>query len=90
MNKSEFVTYMSEKNNIAKAEAERALNMIVETVTNALADGESVNLVGFGSFAVNHVPARQGRNPQTGNVIQIKASNQPKFKAGKALKEACN
>ena len=75
---------------ISKADAGRALDATLEAVTGALKKGDSVSLVGFGTFAVKERAAREGRNPQTGQTIQIAAAKVPGFKAGKALKDAVN
>jgi len=90
MNKSELVAAMSEKSGLTKADSERAYKAFVETVSETLADGDSISLIGFGSFLVRERSARTGRNPRTGETIQIKASKNPSFKAGKALKDAVN
>ena len=90
MNKSELIDAIAEGADISKASAGRALDSVLEAVTGALKKGDQVSLVGFGTFAVKHRPARTGRNPQTGKEIQIAAANVPGFKAGKALKEAVN
>jgi len=73
---------------LSKEDASKAVNGTIQAITDALKSGDQVSLVGFGSFAVKERAARQGRNPQTGATIQIKASKQPSFKAGKALKDA--
>lgn len=90
MNKSELIDLIAESADISKAKAGAALDAVVNGVTDALKAGDSVSLVGFGTFSVKARAARAGRNPQTGATIQIKASNVPGFKAGKALKEAVN
>mgnify|MGYP000848085886 CR=1 FL=1 len=90
MNKSELVDHISESADISKTAASRALESALEAITGSLKDGESVALVGFGTFSVRKRAARQGRNPQTGATIKIKASKNPGFKAGKALKDAVN
>lgn len=90
MNKSELIDAIADGADISKASAGRALDSVLEAVTNALKKGDQVSLVGFGTFAVKHRPARTGRNPQTGDEIQIAAANVPGFKAGKALKDAVN
>ncbi len=90
MSKQELVNLMAEKSGISKKDAEAALASFVEGVKGALKKGESVTLVGFGTFSVSHRNARQGRNPQTGATIQIKARKVPVFKAGKGLKETVN
>ena len=91
MNKSELITSMSEKSNLTKKDAESALNAFMETIEEALASGEKVQLVGFGTFEVRERKAREGRNPRNPEeIIQIPASLAPVFKAGKTLKETVN
>jgi len=90
MNKTELVDQMADTADISKAAASRALDGMVEAITKALKDGEQVSIIGFGSFTVRERAARTGRNPQTGATISIKASRNPAFKAGKALKDAVN
>lgn len=90
MNKSQLVEKICIGADISKAAAERALNSFIQSVTEELASGGDVALVGFGTFKVNDRAARTGRNPQTGAEIQIAAAKAPSFKAGKSLKEACN
>ena len=90
MNKTELVDAMADAADISKAAAGRARDGMVEAITKALRDGDQVTVVGFGSFSVRERAARTGRNPQTGDTIQIKASRSPGFKAGKALKDAVN
>lgn len=90
MNKSQLVDKIAEGAEISKAAAGRALDSFIEAVTDALKKGDSVQLVGFGTFAVRERSARTGRNPQTGQTIQIAAAKVPSFKAGKALKDAVN
>ena len=90
MNKSEMIDMVAEAADISKAAAGRAVDAVFEGVTNSLKGGDSVTLVGFGTFSVSDRAARAGRNPRTGETIQIKASKMPKFKAGKALKDAVN
>lgn len=90
MNKSELIASIATGADISKADAERALNATISTITSELANGSEVALVGFGTFKVNDRAARTGRNPQTGETIQIAAANIPSFKAGKALKDAVN
>ena len=90
MNKSELIEKVSVGADISKASAGRALDAVIGAVTEALASGEEVALVGFGTFKVNERAARTGRNPQTGETIQIAAAKVPAFKAGKALKDAVN
>ena len=82
MNKTELIDALAGKSGLTKADAGRAVDGVIETITEALAKGESVTLVGFGTFAVGERAARVGRNPQTGAEIQISASKQPKFSAG--------
>ena len=90
MNKTDLIDAIAAAADLPKASAGRALDAIVDSITDALSKGEQVALVGFGTFAVKHRAAREGRNPQTGQSIQIKASNVPGFKPGKALKDAVN
>lgn len=90
MNKSELIDAIAESADLSKMSAGRALDAVVEAITESLQKGDPVSLVGFGTFAVKHRPARKGRNPKTGDEIEIKAANVPGFKAGKALKEAVN
>ena len=88
MNKSEMVAAIAERANLSKKDAEKALVAFIEETTNALKNGEKVQLVGFGSFEVKTRAARKGRNPQTKETIVIPASKAPVFKAGKAFKDA--
>ncbi len=90
MNKSELIDKVAASADIPKAVAGRALDAVIESITGALQGGESVVLVGFGTFSVKDRAARTGRNPQTGNPIEIAAAKIPGFKAGKALKDAVN
>lgn len=90
MNKTELIDAIATEADLPKASAGRALDAVLDTITNQLKAGEQVALVGFGTFTVKHRNARTGRNPQTGAAIEIKASNVASFKAGKALKEAVN
>lgn len=90
MNKSELIEAVAASADIPKAAAGRAVDAVVEAVTNALKSGDQVVLVGFGTFAVKERAARTGRNPQTGQPIEIAAAKIPGFKAGKALKDAVN
>ena len=90
MNKSELIEAVAASADLSKASAGRALDSALDAITAALKEGDSVALVGFGTFAVKARAARTGRNPQTGNPIEIKAANVPGFKAGKALKDAVN
>ena len=88
MNKTELIEHMAAQADISKAAAGRALDAAVESITAALQKGDSVSLIGFGTFEVRDRAARKGRNPQTGAEIEIPASKVPAFKPGKALKDA--
>ncbi|MGQ9830787.1 MAG: HU family DNA-binding protein [Thermochromatium sp.] len=88
MNKSELIEKMAEAADISKAAAGRALDAFTDSIAVALKRGDTVSLVGFGTFSLKERAARTGRNPQTGAIIEIKASKTPSFKPGKALKEA--
>ncbi len=88
MNKSELVEAIAHSSGVTKADANRVLDTFMMTVTDALKSGDQVVLPGFGSFSTGNRSARPGRNPQTGQTLQIKASRVAKFKAGKTLKEA--
>jgi DNA-binding protein HU-beta len=90
VNKSELIEAIAASADISKAAATRALDAMVESVTESLKQGESVSLVGFGTFTIKERAARTGRNPQTGQPIEISAAKVPSFKAGKALKDAVN
>ena len=90
MNKSELIEAVAASADIPKAAAGRAVDAVVATITGALAERDQVVLVGFGTFAVKDRAARTGRNPQTGQPIEIAAATIPSFKAGKALKDAVN
>ncbi len=90
MNKTELIDAVAEATDLSKADAGRAVDAVVDTITGALKEGDAVTLVGFGTFLVRPRAARTGRNPQTGATIEIKAANAPAFKAGKALKDAVN
>jgi DNA-binding protein HU-beta len=90
MNKAELVDAVADAANLSKADASRAVDAVVDAVTGALKKGQQVSVVGFGTFSVKHRAARSGRNPRTGETIQISASNVPGFKAGKALRDAVN
>ena len=90
MNKTELVAAMAEQTNLSKKDAEAALKAFIDVVSEELEKGEKVQLVGFGTFEVSERAAREGRNPQTGETMEIKASKTPKFKAGKALKDMMN
>lgn len=90
MNKNELIDAMASSADISKNAAARALDAFVNSVTTSLRDGSDVVLVGFGSFTTSHRAARTGRNPQTGQTMQIPAATVARFKAGKKLKEAVN
>ena len=90
MNKTELIAAIAEQAEISKKDAEKALKAFVDVVTEELKKGEKVQLVGFGTFEVSERAAREGRNPQTGKTMKIAACKAPKFKAGKALKDAVN
>lgn len=90
MNKADLVKSMAEKSELTKADSEKALNALIETIEEALTQGDKVQLVGFGSFEVKERAARKGRNPQTKEEIMIEASKAPIFKSGKALKDMLN
>ncbi len=90
MNKTELIAAMAEQTNLSKKDVEAALKAFIDVVAEELKKGEKVQLVGFGTFEVSERAAREGRNPQTGETMQIKASKTPKFKAGKALKDMMN
>ena len=90
MNKSELIDAIAASADIPKAVAGRALDAVIDTVTGALKSGDSVVLVGFGTFVVKERAARTGRNPQTGKALEISAAKVPSFKPGKGLKDAVN
>jgi DNA-binding protein HU-beta len=90
MNKAEFVSAVADAAEITKADAAKAIEALIGVVEKALKKGDSVSIVGFGTFSVRKRAARTGRNPRTGATIKIKASKVPAFKAGKALKDAIN
>lgn len=90
MNKTELVAAVAEQADISKKDAEKVLKAFVDVVTEEMKKGEKVQLVGFGTFEVSERAAREGRNPQTGKTMKIEACKAPKFKAGKALKDALN
>ncbi|MBA8884300.1 DNA-binding protein HU-beta [Dokdonella fugitiva] len=90
MNKAEFVAAIADASELTKADAERAIEAMFKVVKKTLKAGESISLVGFGTFVVRKRAARTGRNPRTNEAIKIKASKVPAFKAGKALKDALN
>jgi DNA-binding protein HU-beta len=90
MNKSELIDAIATASGLSKADAGRALDGFTSAVTKTLKGGDTVSMVGFGTFSVKKREARKGRNPRTGETIKIKASKNPSFKAGKALKDAVN
>ena len=90
MNKAELVAAIAEKTELSKKDTEKALKAFVDVVAEELKKGEKLQLVGFGTFEVSERAAREGRNPANGQPMQIAASKAPKFKAGKALKDAIN
>jgi len=90
MNKTDFVNAVADQAELTKADAGRAIDAMVEVIKKALKKGDTVSLVGFGTYTVRKRAARTGRNPRTGQTIKIKASKAPAFKAGKALKDAIN
>ena len=90
MNKTELIAAIAEKTELSRKDAEKALKAFTEVVEEELKKGEKIQLVGFGTFEVSERAAREGRIPQTGETMQIAASKSPKFKAGKALKDAIN
>jgi len=90
MNKSELIDAIADSSGLTKADAGRALDGLIDAITDTLKKGDSISLIGFGTFSVKERAERQGRNPQTGKPIMIKAAKIPSFKAGKALKDAVN
>jgi len=90
MTKADLIKAIAKEAGITKAAADKALDAFVDAVTAALAKGEKVSMIGFGTFSVGERAARTGKNPQTGKEIKIKACKSPKFKAGTGLKEAVN
>lgn len=90
MNKNDLVAAVANSANLSKADSQRAVDCVFDTITGQLRGGGDVRLVGFGTFSVTQRAATTGRNPRTGDTIRIPASKQPKFKAGKALKAAVN
>ncbi|NCP18265.1 MAG: HU family DNA-binding protein [Erythrobacter sp.] len=90
MNKNELIGAVAESCGLSKTDASNAVEGVFDSIQKALADGDEVRLVGFGTFSVAKRKASTGRNPRTGEPMEIKASNQPKFKAGKGLKDAVN
>ena len=90
MNKTDLIDAVAESADLSKADAARAVDAVISSVTKALKKGDNVTVVGFGNFQVRERAARTGRNPKTGDTINIAASKNPAFKAGKALKDAVN
>jgi DNA-binding protein HU-beta len=90
MNKGELISVVAQSADITKAQATKAVDAFMSSITDTLAKGDTLSLVGFGTFSVKDRAARTGRNPQTGAAIDIAASKNPSFKAGKTLKDACN
>jgi DNA-binding protein HU-beta len=90
LNKNDLIAAVADSAGLSKADAGKAVDGVLSAVAGSLSGGNEVRLVGFGTFSVAHRKATTGRNPRTGEAIQIKATNVPKFKAGKALKEAVN
>ena len=90
MNKNDLISSVAEASNLTKADAGRAVDGVFDSIASALSSGDDVRIVGFGSFSVANRAASTGRNPRTGEEIQIPASKQPKFKAGAPLKDAVN
>lgn len=90
MNKAEFKKYMATKNSITQDEASNIIEIFTSSVISALSEGNEIFLMGFGNFSVSEVAARAGRNPRTGEVIQIASYKQPRFKVGQKLKDAVN
>ena len=90
MNKAELISAVAQKAELSKKDSEKVLKAFVDVVAEELKKGEKVQLVGFGTFEVSERAAREGRNPKTGETMKIEASKAPKFKAGKALKDAVN
>ena len=90
MNKNDLISSVAESSGLTKADAGRAVDGVFDSIASALASGDDVRIVGFGTFSVAHRKATTGRNPRTGEPIQIKASKMPKFKPGTPLKEAVN
>ncbi len=90
MNKNDLISNVAASANMSKGDAAEAVEATLNSISSELANGGEVRLVGFGTFSVSHRAASQGRNPRTGEAMMIPASNNPKFKAGKALKDAVN
>ena len=90
MNKNDLIAAVSSSAGLSKSDATRSLESLIDTITNALKRGEKVSIVGFGNFSISYRKATTGRNPRTGEAIDIPASKRPKFSVGKALKDAVN
>jgi nucleoid DNA-binding protein len=90
MKKVEFITHIDQQHNSLKTEAEKVIDMFTSSVIEAMGQGNEISLIGFGNFSISKVAARTGRNPRTGEALEILARNQPKFKIGQKLKDACN
>ncbi len=90
MNKNDLVAVVADNSELSKADSTKAVDAVFDAITDALKSGDEVRLVGFGTFSVAQRAASEGRNPRTGEKIKIPASKQPKFKAGKGLKDAVN
>jgi DNA-binding protein HU-beta len=90
VNKNDLIAAVAERSELSKADAAKAVEGVFDAITSALKAGDEVRLIGFGTFAVAHRAASEGRNPRTGEAISIPASNQPKFKPGKVLKDSLN
>ena len=90
MNKAELITHIADEHSITKIEAEKVIDRFTGSIISALSKGNEISLMGFGNFSVSKVAARAGRNPRTGETIEIAAYNQPRFKVGQKLKNAVN
>ena len=90
MNKNDLIAAVADNTELSRGDATKAVDAVFDLITDCLKNGDEVRLVGFGTFSVSQRKATQGRNPRTGETIQIPASKQPKFKAGKGLKDAVN
>jgi DNA-binding protein HU-beta len=90
MNKADFINHIAEQHQCTKTEAEKTIDMFISSVIDAIGKGNEISLIGFGNFSVSKVAARAGRNPRTGETLEITAYNQPKFKVGQKLKDAVN
>ena len=90
MNKQEFIDHIASQHGCTKKEAEKAIDIFTSSVIDAIGEGKEISLIGFGNFSIGKVAARTGRNPRTGEALKIAAYNQPKFKVGQKLKDACN